>query len=379
MQFFNGIVNPVFLHYNIHMSFWVHNLIPFLIATISISLVLIAFQYVLGKDKKPEVIKVEYHLPENLTPAIAGTLIDESADIVDVIATIFDLERKGYIELVPVKKSRYFRGDDKDADILIKVVKKDLKGLNSYEAEIMNFILEQHSLKETVYLSDFGKKFAYELNALRKKIEDEATKLGYFDAPPYSVRNFFTAFYVILLIVAYPLIFKFGHLGFSQLNAKNSVLNPVLHLKTLLNYWLSIFLYTLIPIGGTFPLYLKLKKAVALRTKKGVEAWGKILGLREFIVRVERERLKKMAERDPGIFKKVLPYAIILGVAREWAEKVKKEYVEFPGWWSALSDAERNIIMENLELLSGRRRLVFASPDMIVSPKEIWDTLDKRN
>ena len=360
------------------MSFYLHNVIPFLIAAGVIAFILIAFQYALGKDKRPRVIKVEYNLPNDLTPAVAGTLIDESADIVDVVATIFDLERKGYIELVPVKRSKYFVGDEKDSDILIKVKKKELRGLNSYEAEIMNFILEQHSLKETVYLGDFGKKFAYELNVLKKKVEDEATKLGYFDAPPYSVRNFFTVFYIILLIVAYVLIFKFGNLDNPMANPEKTLVNPMVQLNRAIGFWLSTVAYSFIPFALTFPLFLKLKRSVALRTDKGVEAWGKVLGLKEFIVRVEKERLKRMAEKDPDIFKKVLPYAIILGVAKEWADKIEKEYVEFPGWMSALTDAESELIIKQLEILSGKRRVVFASPDTIISAKEIWDTLDHK-
>ncbi len=355
------------------MSLYIHGLIPFLVAALVIILVLVAFQFALGKDKRPAVIKVEYNLPPGLTPAIAGTLIDESADIIDVIATIFDLEARGYIELVPVKRSKYFAGDEKNSDILIKVVRKDLKGLTSYEADIMNFILEQHSLKEQVYLKDFGQKFAYELNNLKKKVEDDAAKQGYFDSAPYAVRNFFTAFYIILLIVSYGLILKFGNLG---LPSASSSYNPIQNLQLHITYTFSLILFALIPIVVTLPVYLKLKKSVALRTDKGVEAWGRILGLREFIRRVEKERIKRMAEKDPKIFKKVLPYAIILGVARDWAEKVEKEYVEYPGWMSSLSDAEKEIIMEMLETLSGRRRILFMSPDQIAPVQDIWDTLD---
>ena len=347
----------------------IHNLIPFLVASVVIAFILLIFQFTLGKDKKPTVIKVEYNLPKDMTPAIAGTLIDESADIVDVIATVFDLDARGYIELVPVKRSRYFAGDEKNTDILIKVINKDLKGLSEYEADIMSFILEQHSLKEQVFLKDFGEKFAHELNALKKKIEDEATKLGYFDAPPYSVRNFFTAFYIMLLITADILVYKFGGIKIP--------FNPYDPFSALINQ-LFVILFAFVPVILTYPVYKKLKGSVALRTQKGVEAWGRVLGLREFIKRVEQDRIRKMAEKDPKIFKKVLPYAIIMGLTKEWAQKMEKEYVEFPGWFSALTEAEREIIINGLEVLSGRRRMIFQSADQIAPVQDIWDTLDHR-
>ncbi len=347
----------------------IHNLIPFLIAAAAVAFVLLIFQFTLGKDKRPGVIKVEYDLPEGMRPAIAGTLIDESADIVDVVATVFDLEARGYIELVPMKKSRYFAGDEKNTDILIKVINKDLKGLSEYEADIMSFILEQHSLKEQVFLKDFGEKFAYELNALKKKIEDEATKLGYFDTPPYSVRNFFTIFYIILLITAEVLVFKFGGIRIPS--------NPFNPFSGLVNRFFVV-LFAFAPPILTFPIYKKLKRAVALRTQKGVEAWGRVLGLKEFIKRVEKDRIRKMAEKDPKIFKKVLPYAIIMGLTKEWAQKMEKEYVEFPGWFSALTEGEREIIIDTLEVLAGRRKMVFQSANQIAPVQDIWDTLDHR-
>ena len=52
-----------------------------------------------------------------------------------------------------------------------------------------------------------------------------------------------------------------------------------------------------------------------------------------------------MAEKDPQLFVKVLPYAIILGVVKEWAEKMEKEYVDFPGWWNALNPMERSLLI----------------------------------
>ena len=347
----------------------IHNLVPFLVVSLIIAVVILVFQLIVGKDKKPKVIKVEYSLPEGMTPAIAGTLIDESADVVDVIATVFDLEARGYVKLVPMKRSKYFAGDNKETDILIKVSNKDLKGLSEYEAQIMNFILEQYSLKEQVFFKDFGEKFASEINDLRRKIEDVATKEGYFEAPPYSVRIFFTTFYIMLLIVGDIIVYKFGGISIP--------FNPYNPLSHMLNMSIVV-LFAFVPLVLTYPLYSKLKKSVALRTQKGVEAFGRILGLREFIKRVEKERIKRMAEKDPNIFKKVLPYAIILGLTKEWAEKMEKEYVEFPDWFGVLNEAEREIIIDILNTLAGRRRIAFMTPNMISPVSGIWDTLDKR-
>ena len=328
---------------------WIRNLVPFLFSAAGIAVLLSLFQLLFGKDRRPEVIKIEYDLPMEIPPAIAGTIIDEKADVVDVIATIFDLERKGYLHIKPVKRHKYFYDNldvslnESKNDLEITVLNGNIRGLREFEQEIMNFILERESTSGgRVYLSDFGEKFSSGLSYLKRKIEDEAAKMGYFYGAPYNVRNIFTALYFLLWGIGDIIIFKFAHLRFfDERIMRNLVFYPD---KEFLYHTLQV-VYALIPLVLTYPVYKKLKYAVALRTEKGVKAWGEILGFREFIKRVEKERIRRMAEKDPQLFVKVLPYAIILGVVKEWAEKMEKEYVDFPGWWNALNPMERSLLI----------------------------------
>ena len=45
--------------------------------------------------------------PSDLPPGIAGTLIDESADMQDILATILDLARRGAIEIEEVEEKGF--------------------------------------------------------------------------------------------------------------------------------------------------------------------------------------------------------------------------------------------------------------------------------
>jgi uncharacterized membrane protein len=75
--------------------------------------------------------------------------------------------------------------------------------------------------------------------------------------------------------------------------------------------------------------------AMPKRTYKGREVLTDILGFKEFLVRVEKERLKRMLDQNPSIFFDFLSYAIAIGVVDEWAERFSGLQIEPPGWYSA--------------------------------------------
>ena len=48
--------------------------------------------------------------------------------------------------------------------------------------------------------------------------------------------------------------------------------------------------------------------------------YEQILGFREFVARVDKDRLERMGGRSPERFERVLPYALVLGAADAWAD-----------------------------------------------------------
>jgi hypothetical protein len=78
------------------------------------------------------------------------------------------------------------------------------------------------------------------------------------------------------------------------------------------------------------------------RTERGVEMYKRVLGFKEFIKRVEEDRLKRMMEEDPTKLERIVPYAIVLGIENIWIEKISKviNYID-------LRDIEE--VMETME------------------------------
>jgi uncharacterized membrane protein YgcG len=87
-----------------------------------------------------------------------------------------------------------------------------------------------------------------------------------------------------------------------------------------------------------FPLYLAI---LAVVTSKRSAYANKLLeqtvGFREFIDKVEMDKLKLMIDDNPQIFYHVLGYAIVLGLEDKWAKKFKNLTLDPPSWYRGSS------------------------------------------
>ena len=81
---------------------------------------------------------------------------------------------------------------------------------------------------------------------------------------------------------------------------------------------------------------------MAKKTKKGVEVYKRILGFKEFLERVEEDRLKRMIEEDPRKLERMLPYAIVLGVEDKWIGKIR-DLVNYVQSWMYFVEDIRDI------------------------------------
>jgi uncharacterized membrane protein len=69
------------------------------------------------------------------------------------------------------------------------------------------------------------------------------------------------------------------------------------------------------------------------RTTRGTREVEKVLGFREFLSRVEGDRLERMV-KTPEMFEKFLPFAMALGVEDNWAKAFDGIYTQPPSWYS---------------------------------------------
>lgn len=249
-----------------------------------------------GKDLPVGPVMVKYEPPKDITPAEAGTLLDQKVDNVDVISILFDMGNKGYLKIEEIESTKLILFKSKDYKITLlkepldqpSYYYKFYKGLETIGGK--SFMLSD--LKGSIYST---------IQIVRNLIYREVIKKSFFFSDPESTRAtyFLTGF----------LSFFIGIFFFA--------INIKLALALLLT---GIICFVFGP-------------AMPKRTLRGNRMLSEILGFREFLSRVEKDRIIKMLEEKPFLFFEYIPYAIALGVLEIWAERFKGLEMKSPDWF----------------------------------------------
>ena len=67
---------------------------------------------------------------------------------------------------------------------------------------------------------------------------------------------------------------------------------------------------------------------------KGRALRAAVIGYREFIDKVEADRIRRLSDSDPLFFYHVLPYAMVFGLADRWCDKFRSISVPTPDWYA---------------------------------------------
>jgi hypothetical protein len=229
---------------------------------------------------------VEFVPPDNIRPGQLGVIRDETADTVDVSATIIDLAVRGYlrIEEIPDRKGR------PDDYRFVRLTKSG--GLLDYETYLLQELFESGP---SVELSTLKNKFAKSLSGTKDRLYADAVAQGWFEHRPDRVRQIWAFLGVVATIAGGAVLFvlaRFTHVA-------------------LLGVPLALAGLALL-IGSRF---------MPRRTAKGTGVYRRVLGFEDFIENSEKHRAQ-WAERV-GLFSEYLPYAIALGATRKWARTLE--------------------------------------------------------
>lgn len=269
--------------------------------------VLIAASYVWrmrGKDPRGrETIIAEFDVPEKVTPAEAGTIIDEGCGGKELTAEIIQLAVKGYLRIRREEKKALLV---KSVDYTFEKLKDAGDDLREHEKIILSGIFGG---KDKAELSDLKETFYEKYASFAKEVYGSVSKKGYFVGNPSEVRVRYFALYFGVLVVVFALV----------LAATGSAPGA---------YAVLSFIVSL-AIAGVFSYHMPQK------TKEGVLLRERVLGLKEYLSVAEKDRLEfhNAPEKDPETFEKLLPYAIVLGVEKEWARQFEGILRASPSWY----------------------------------------------
>ena len=273
-------------------------------------LVTLAVMFILwwyaGRDPDPGMsVAPMYEPPTGISPAEAGTLLDDRIHPRDITSTIVDLAVRGFIKIEETDdEGLLFHHKDYIFHLLQK--RQDWNDLAPHERVMMENIFTD-DVPDT-RLSSLKNRFYTAVPVVRTDIMSALKQKGIYTLDPESANaySFGAAF---CIVIPFAIIQYFGWADFFS-----SV--PMLILSILISaliWWLFA-------------------RVMTAKTVKGARTHIAVLGFQEFMNRVDADRLKVM---PPSTFEKFLPYAMALGVEHHWAQAFAGIIKDPPGWYAA--------------------------------------------
>jgi len=295
--------------------------------------------YTRGRDPRVGPIAVQYAPPDGMTPAEAGTLVDDDAAMRDITATIVDLAVRGYIVIEEKDKSQMLGLlHNKDYVFHLKKGPKEWAGLRSHELVLLAALFANGLLPE-VTLSSLENQFYKNLSNIKNSIFDELMERGYFQHRPDYVRSAFVGGGIALGVL-------FFLIGNSLAQRIGMAPAPFL---------IAAFLSGVIIVGfGWF---------MSARTLNGVKALSGVLGFEDFLTHVEAGRLDR-TNQTPETFEKFLPFAMALGVEKKWVGAFQNIYSQPPSWYQGgyyNGGFHPLMFVNSLDMMTARANTVLAS------------------
>jgi uncharacterized membrane protein len=258
-----------------------------------------------GRDPDPGLsVAPMYEPPKGLTPAEAGTLLADQIEARDITSTLIDLAVRGYLKIVETENKVLFISH-KDYVLRLMKPRPEWQNLAAHELEVINNIFPEVTAEETT-LSGLKNRFYMALPSIRQEIMDSLKAKELYSTDPESAKGLAL---VGVLVIALPFIWM-QMTGMIRLGNSPAVLGVGLLLTIL-----TVFLFG---------------RQLSAKTVRGARTRVECLGFKEFMTRVDGDRIKRM---PPDTFEKFLPYAMAFGVEQHWAKAFQGLITEPPSWY----------------------------------------------
>jgi hypothetical protein len=261
-----------------------------------------------GKDPRRLPVTVQYEPPQGLTPSEAGTLLDNSADMRDVTATLVDLAVRGYLRIEEREDRKLFGLISTREYVLHRLdPPPQAVALAPHERLIFDGVFSGRGA--SVELSELENDFYTKLPDVRTSLFDQLIERGAYHARPDGVR---TGWMVAGALLGVLIAAVGGGV------ASRFLLTPV-------PFVVAGVLVALILVG--------FGRIMPARTTVGARMLEQVLGFEEFLRRVEAEHFKRVILDKPELFDRYLPFAMAFGVEKKWAKAFEGIYTEPPRWY----------------------------------------------
>lgn len=264
-------------------------------------------------------VVAQYEPYPEVLPMFTGVLMDGRLDGRDITAGLLYLAQEGFIKIKKIEKKvlYLFEVDDFEVELL----KPTEEAPTRFHEQILSLLFKA-PYNEVVALSSLRgdvkkqKENQKTLTKLREAIAEDVVERGFYEQViKLSGLAVLIPFFALLLIYGSSIVgFIIGVIGIN-------VFVPAC----------AVFVFA---ITALVVLYRR-------RTRLGFEALNHLKGFKEFLSVTDKERFKfhNAPEKSPEQFMEYLPYAVALGVEKEWAEVFKDIVIESPDWYDGGADA----------------------------------------
>jgi uncharacterized membrane protein YgcG len=255
-----------------------------------------------GRDPDPGLsVAPMYEPPAGMTPAEAGTLLEDKVHPRDITCTLVDLAVRGFVKIEEV--------DDKGLvfhhkDYVFHLLKpRDQWGrLVPHERVMLENVFAGG---EVTRLSSLKNRFYRALPAIQEDIKSALKTKGMYLLDPDSANGYSIAA-IVFMVAPFAVVYFAGYNIFSSF-----VLLIGCGIISAIIWWLFA-------------------RQMTAKTVQGGRTRIAVLGFQEFMNRVDADRLKRM---PPDTFEKYLPYAMALGVEHHWAQAFAGIVQNPPNWY----------------------------------------------
>jgi uncharacterized membrane protein YgcG len=285
-----------------------------------------------GNDPKGRgVIIPEYEPPKGFNPLTSDFLLKQMLRNNAISAALIELAVNGYVTIIEIPKKGVFG----KTDYKLALNKTPDSSLQAEVHEVLNIIFDSNLIAGTsVQISEFRKNTSKQMTmytqmkSLENSLASNMTKSGYFIKDPKKVKNGYFVWATLLFFLTFGLAWISGVLG----------------LVVLWGLVLGVGLASAITFFFAF--------IMPARTEAGVAAHDALIGLKDYIKLAEADRLKflqspkgaekiqdkdafdpKTSEAKVKLFEKLLPYAMLFGLEKNWAKQFNDIYTNPPGWY----------------------------------------------
>ncbi len=264
----------------------------------------------LTKGRDPEAIVVPEYLtdpPSDELPGIIGTLLDERADMQDLMATLVDLAQKGYL-VIEQTKTGGLMGMFESVDFRFHKGDLPVNLLAIHEQRLMQGLFPLGASENT--MSGLREKFYTHISGIKKGLYEEAVRRDYFPRSPDTTRNSWLIGGIATMAVGFVL----------WQMAKT-------HLVQVISPFSVLFAIAVGLVGAAAVL---VSSEMPVKTQKGSQEAARWRAFRRYLSNIDQYADVELAAQH---FDKFIPFAIAFGLEKQVTQKVIPAMKSMPTWY----------------------------------------------